>query len=196
MKKIHLRILFALVVLVCASGDLFGQAVVCPSLVSNSATLSCAEPCATLTATPSVDLTATTTYSVAAVTYAPFAYGAGTAATFSGVPWSTSTDDDYGDVVQLPFNFCFFGNTYSSIIIGTNGNICFNTALANSSDPWSISGPMPGSNCAATENAIMAVWNDTYVGGGNIYHKIYVFHNLYYYLMYYCIKSKAPAAST
>jgi gliding motility-associated-like protein len=173
MKKIYLVLAF-LVPLVFPAGNSFGQAVVCPSLSSNSATLTCAEPCATLTATPSVNLTATTSYSVAAVAYAPFAYGAGTAATFGGTAWSTSTDDSYGDIVDLPFNFCFFGNTYSSIVIGTNGNINFNAAaLVNAYDPYSISGPMPGSNCAATENAIMGVWNDTYVGGGNIYYKTY-----------------------
>ena len=169
MKKIFLISLLAGILFL--QEQVFAQ---CPALSANSVTLDCSTPCATLTATPSVNLQATTTYSVSAVTYAPFSYSTGTTATFAGVAWSGGTDDSYGDIVTLPFNFCFFGTSYNQIVIGTNGNICFNAvALANAYDPYSISGPMPGSNCTATKNAIMGVWNDTYVGGGNIYYKTY-----------------------
>ena len=174
MKKIYLALIVLTSLVFVGQTVVYGQAVVCPSLATNSVVLSCSEPCATLNATPSVNLTATTSYTVGSVAYAPFAYGAGTAATFGGSAWSSSTDDSYGDIVPLPFNFCFFGTSYSSIVIGTNGNICFNAAaLVNAYDPYSISGPLPGSNCNATKNAIMGVWNDTYVGGGNIYYKTY-----------------------
>ena len=174
MKKFYLRFLLLLTPLVCSERSSYAQAVVCPSLAANSATLNCSTPCATLNVTPSVNLQATTSYSVAAVTYAPFSYATGTNATFAGAGWSSGTDDSYGDIVNLPFNFCFFGTSYNKIVIGTNGNICFNAvALANAYDPYSISGPLPGSNCTATENAIMGVWNDTYVGGGNIKYTTY-----------------------
>ncbi len=174
MKKIYLRFLLLITPLICSESSLYAQAVVCPSLAANSVTLNCSTPCATLNVTPSVNLQATTSYSVSAVTYAPFSYTTGTTATFAGAGWSSGTDDSYGDIVNLPFNFCFFGTSYNKIVIGTNGNICFNAvALANAYDPYSISGPLPGSNCTATENAIMGVWNDTYVGGGNIKYATY-----------------------
>jgi len=119
-----------------------------------------------------VNLAGTDAYTVGSIPFAPFSY-AGTSATFSGGAWSTSTDDNFGDEVPLPFNFCFFGTTYSAIAIGTNGNITFDLSNVNGYDPYSISGPLPGSNCAATENCIMGVWNDTYVGGGGITYATY-----------------------
>ena len=178
MKNVYFKLVLVVCCILYTQATLYAQAPPCPattaSLTVNSPTMSCSSPCATITATPSTNLIATTTYSVSAVTYTPYAYGAGTLATFSGSAWSSSTDDDYGDAVTLPFNFCFFGNSYNKIVIGTNGNICFNVpALVNAYDPYSISGPLPGSNCTATKNAIMGVWNDTYVGGGNIYHQTY-----------------------
>ena len=176
MKNVYFRLLLLIGSVSSFAVSLNAQ-VVCPAVTANSPTLSCSTPCATLTATPSVNLNATNTYAVSSVTYTPFSYTAGTLATFGGAAWSASTDDSYGDLVTLPFNFCFFGNTYSRIVIGTNGNISFNTtgagSLVNAYDPYSISGPLPGSNCTATENCIMGVWNDTYVGGGNIKYNTY-----------------------
>ena len=119
MKKFYLRFLLLLTPLVCSERSSYAQAVVCPSLAANSATLNCSTPCATLNVTPSVNLQATTSYSVAAVTYAPFSYATGTNATFAGAGWSSGTDDSYGDIVNLPFNFCFFGTSYNKIVIGT-----------------------------------------------------------------------------
>ena len=168
MKKI-LKALSIAALVIAGSGS---YAQVCPALTSNNVTLSCSTPCATLYATPNVNLASTSSYSVTSIPFAPFSYS-GTSATFSGSTWSASTDDNFGDEVSLPFNFCFFGNTYSAIAIGTNGNITFDLTNVNSYDPYSISGPLPGSNCAATENCIMGVWNDTYVGGGDITYATY-----------------------
>ena len=157
--------------------EVSGQSVACPQLTANNPVLPCGVTCATLVATPNVNLAATTSYAVSSVSYAPFSYTTGTIPTFSGAVWSTLTDDSYGDLITLPFNFCFFGNTYNHIVIGTNGNISFNTAgagsLVNAYDPYIISGPLPGSNCTATKNCIMGVWNDTYVGAGPIRYATY-----------------------
>ena len=153
--------------------DAMAQAVVCPALTANDATLTCVIPCATLTATPNENLASTTTYSVSAIAYTPFPYSGGATTTFTGALWSEATDDSYGDIIPLPIHFCFFGNNYTNILIGTNGNITFNTGLADAYDPYPISGPLPGSNCAATENCIMGVWTDTYVGAGPILYAVY-----------------------
>jgi hypothetical protein len=162
------RLIFCLLISFLLSNNygVFAQATPCPSLSATGGSTSCTSSCATITATPSVNLNATTSYSVSSVTYSPNSYTTGTAATFGGGAWSGATDDYYSPVIALPFTFCFFGNSYNSIIIGTNGNICFNTALANGYDPYIISGPLPGSNNNATYNSIMGVWNDTYAGGG------------------------------
>ncbi|MBK9643175.1 MAG: hypothetical protein IPO72_18320 [Saprospiraceae bacterium] len=38
-----------------------------------------------------------------------------------------SLDDGYWSGITIPFNFNFYGNTFSSVVIGTNGNIHFGT---------------------------------------------------------------------
>jgi gliding motility-associated-like protein len=86
----------------------------------------------------------------------------------------TTYDDNYGDIVPLPFTFSFFDSCYNNIIIGTNGNVTFNLANVNTYDPWPISGPLPGSNCTATEDCIMGPWNDLYPpNGGTIVYNTY-----------------------
>jgi|GEM_PF-1835841 len=177
MKNFLYLLFVAAALSIADSTNSLGQGLACPNLTANDGLVNCATPCATITATPNVTLAATTSYSVASVPYVPFSYTAGTTATFAGAPWSSTTDDSYGDLVTLPFSFCYFGNTYNAIAIGTNANICFNTtgaaSVVNAYDPYSISGPLPGSNCAATKNAIMGVWCDTYVGGGDITYNTY-----------------------
>lgn len=132
----------------------------CPAVVTNNYTVTCAAPCATVTATPTYTLNATTAYSVSPITFAGANYTTGTSITMG--------DDYYSSIITLPFCFNFFGNNYNQCLIGSNGNICFNTSLASAFDPWSISGPLTGSNCNATKNAIMAPWCDMYQspGGG------------------------------
>jgi len=139
----------------------------CPSLTSNSPTVSCTSPCTILSAAPTVTLNATTSYSVSSIAYSPYSLTTGTSV-------STATDDIYTSSITIPFCFEFFGNTYTSLIIGSNGNVCFNISLAGALDPWSISGALPGSNCNATYNAIMSPWCDIYPpGGGTIKYATY-----------------------
>jgi gliding motility-associated-like protein len=73
-----------------------------------------------------VDLTAsflqtgeTTSYDVTSITYAPpFPFTGGT-------PVSANTDDVWSPAIPIPFDFCFFGETYSELIIGSNGVVAF-----------------------------------------------------------------------
>lgn len=51
--------------------------------------------------------------------------------TFQVVPFQSSiapdyrNDDDYTNLINLPFNFCFYGSTLNSCYINNNGNISF-----------------------------------------------------------------------
>ncbi|NNM09587.1 MAG: gliding motility-associated C-terminal domain-containing protein [Flavobacteriaceae bacterium] len=73
-----------------------------------------------------VDLTAsflqtgeTTSYEVTSIDYAPpFPFTGGT-------PVSANTDDVWSPIIPIPFDFCFFGETYSEMIIGSNGVVAF-----------------------------------------------------------------------
>ncbi|HAY57106.1 MAG TPA: hypothetical protein DCX49_06680, partial [Flavobacteriales bacterium] len=45
----------------------------------------------------------------------------------AGTVIPSGTDDTWSQVISIPFDFCFFGNTYSSLIVGSNGVVSFNT---------------------------------------------------------------------
>ena len=82
---------------------------------------------------------------------------------------SLVTDDVYTDVVDLGFNFDFYGNTYSKMLISSNGYVTFDTTNASSYSPWSINAAIPNPG-VEPENAIMVTWQDTDPGvAGAIY---------------------------
>ena len=86
----------------------------------------------------------------------------------SGVD-SLVTDDVYTDVVDLGFNFDFYGNTYSKMLISSNGYVTFDTTNASSFSPWGINAAIPNPG-VEPENAIMVTWQDTDPGvAGAIY---------------------------
>ncbi|CAM3565227.1 hypothetical protein FSS13T_06640 [Flavobacterium saliperosum S13] len=98
-------------------------------------------------------------------------------------PFSTSlvTDDTWSQVIDLkgagttPFNFCFFGNTYSKCLLNTNGVISFSIGSGPFAVPggvytpgsgagYTLSQPIPfnpGASNAPYLNAIHGVFQDT-----------------------------------
>lgn len=114
----------------------FSQLSGCPAITPVGGTI-CQGQCANLTATVIAD-NATTSYSVSSIPYSPFAYTGGTAV-------SVGTDDVWSSAVNLGFNFCFFGNTYNKVVLGSNGQICFNTALAGTYDSYPVNTTLPSS---------------------------------------------------
>lgn len=80
--------------------------------------LDCGVECVDLTAT-FLQTGETTSYEVSSITYAPpFPFTGGT-------PVSVNTDDVWSPIIPMPFDFCFFGETYSELIIGSNGVVAF-----------------------------------------------------------------------
>jgi gliding motility-associated-like protein len=70
-------------------------------------------------------------------------------------------DDSFSPIIPIGFSFTFYGNTYTSCIVGTNGVVSFNTAQANGGCQWSI-----GANCPSPSNlmnCIMIPWQDNYL---------------------------------
>ena len=59
-----------------------------------------------------------------------------------------NTDDIWSDAIQLPFDFCFFGETYTEMVIGSNAVVSFD--LANNQPgaycDWSFDDPIPSPN--------------------------------------------------
>ncbi|MDW8159648.1 MAG: hypothetical protein RML72_12345, partial [Bacteroidia bacterium] len=123
----------------------------CPSITASpSQTTICAGNCANLSAT-ALHIGQTNTYAVASIPYnPPYAFTLGTQI-FLG-------DDQWSDIINLPFNFCFFGNSYNQVVIGSNGLISFNTAYANGFCPWSFTASVPSN--VLPLNAIYGVYHD------------------------------------
>lgn len=100
--------------------------------------LNCVNPCTTVTANY-LPLRETSSYSVSSIPYNPVPYTTGT---ILPIP----IDDRWSGSLPLPFTFCFYGQTYSNYLIGTNGIITFNTAYANLYCPWGFTNPLPSFN--------------------------------------------------
>jgi gliding motility-associated-like protein len=61
----------------------------------------------------------TTTYDITSIPFTPpFPFT-------GGIPTSVNTDDVWTPVIDLPFNFCFFGQNYTKALVGSNGVITF-----------------------------------------------------------------------
>ena len=148
------KILLTLVTGLLFGSKLFAQAPGCPNIVAQAdVNLPCSTPCTNLTATP-FHVGNTSTYTVAATPYAPvipYNQAGGTAV-------SANTDDVYSPLINLPFPFCYYGNTYNSCVVGSNGNITFNPANANGYCPWSFTANCPSP--ALPLNSIFGVFHD------------------------------------
>lgn len=116
----------------------------CPSVDSGGVgmsgadvTLNCYEENITLEASY-LDLGETTSYSVQNIDYSP-------PFQFDCLANSVNVDNDdvFSPVIDLPFNFCFYGDTYDSFVIGSNGIISFDTSLANGPTGWRIDNQIP-----------------------------------------------------
>ncbi|MDA9846545.1 gliding motility-associated C-terminal domain-containing protein [Flavobacteriaceae bacterium] len=55
-----------------------------------------------------------------------------------GTPTSLDIDDEWSEVIDLGFEFCFFGDTYSQILIGSNGVLSFELDNADGFNEFSI----------------------------------------------------------
>ena len=113
----------------------------------------CTTPCETLTLDATYFETGeTSTYQVNSIPYnPPYPFDTGTG-------FSINTDDVWSETIALPFNFCFFGNMYSDIIVGSNGLISFDLASAGEYCDWAFNASCP--SAALPINSIFGVYHD------------------------------------
>lgn len=134
------------------------QAPGCPSLeagpapvFSSSDTTICGPSNLTLTADV-FHVGYTNTYTVSSIPYAPpYPFTSGTAI-------AITQDDYFGPVVTLPFQFCFFGQSYNQLVVGANGIITFDLTEANQYCSWSFSNSLPSTSLYT--NAIFGAYHD------------------------------------
>lgn len=119
------------------------------------------------------DVTATATtandYTVSSILYnPPFSFTAGTQI-------NLNQDDYYAAIINLPFAFCFYGQTYRQACVGANGVVSFNANNNGGYCAYSYSSysPIPNASFPSSLlNAIYGVCEDIYPGynsNGQIY---------------------------
>lgn len=89
------------------------------------------------------DLRSTDTYVVSSVPYSPYAWTVPTGGTEDPLIYA---DDKYSANYPLPFPFCFYGDTFNSLVVGSNGLITFEAdfhAVANCNNAYRVPLPIP-----------------------------------------------------
>lgn len=139
--------------------DIFGN---------TSTQLSCGVgACVELTTTNIPTTFLTTSYKVESEAYSPIV-------PFNqGTPLNANSDDTFSDIIPLPFNFCFYGETYDKLVISTNGFITFDTKQAGLSSNPNILANNPSD--LLPKNSIFGVMQDlifSNTGDGEIYYTV------------------------
>lgn len=149
----------------CTPGNGNGlSSMACPTNVAGGLGLSGADPnpilncnastCTTLEANY-IQLGQTTTYTAQSIPYnPPYQYGC----LQNSV--SINIDDVWSSSIALPFNFCYYGNTYSSCLIGSNGTITFDQTsnTPGGYSTWSFSNNLPSTSLFL--NTIFGAYHD------------------------------------
>ncbi len=147
MKAITTLLLFIVSLALLGQSDCF------PPLYAGEDTLvDCDSSCVSLVAEYE-NIFLTTSYAVSALpdVAPPYPISAGTNI-IGGI------DDVYSAAIPIPFPFSFFGNTYNSIVIGSNGVCTFDAGEANGYCPWQFTAANPNANLPT--NAIFCPYHD------------------------------------
>ncbi|HXB41325.1 MAG TPA: T9SS type A sorting domain-containing protein [Bacteroidia bacterium] len=106
----------------------------------------------------------TVTYTVNSIGYTPYAE--------VGTPFLIGTDDVWSTIINIGFNFCYFGNSYNKLIVSANGQLSFDTTKASGYDGWSISSALPNT-IDMPINTICGAFRDIDPAlGGNSYYQL------------------------
>lgn len=74
------------------------------------------------------------------------------------------SDDTFGSVIDMGFDFIFYGNSYSDVVLASNNYLSFNTANAGNYSDWTIGAAIPTATEPETHNGILCPWQDIYPG--------------------------------
>ena len=122
--------------LILISCNVFAQ---CPFIsLGPDINLLCTDNCIDVTANYSV-IRQTNQYTISNIPYNPLPYNLGTV-------YNIGIDDRWSNIINLPFDFCFYNQIYNRYVIGTNGIISFNTTYAGLYCPWPFTVPIPSNN--------------------------------------------------
>ncbi len=135
----------------------YSQSVPCPFVNAGpdqTADCSAAQGCSNLNAT-FLDIKETTSYTVESIPHnPPIPYNQA-----GGTGVSVNTDDVWSGVINIPFPFCFYGVTYNTMLIGSNGNLNFTTTSPGGYCPWSFTASCPSTNLTSAGN-VFGIYHD------------------------------------
>jgi gliding motility-associated-like protein len=78
-----------------------------------------------------------------------------------GTPTSLTIDDRWSDVVNMGFDFCFYGGTYNQLVVGANGAISFDVGVAGQGSGYSFNQPIPNNTSATLRDVnIFVAYHD------------------------------------
>jgi gliding motility-associated-like protein len=166
MKQLYLRLLATV-------GILFGSvhveaqySSVAQLSAGSDINLGCNVNCFTLQSSLT-DIKATTTYTIDS----SLAFAGNYGFNIGGATQIASVDEIFSGAVSLPFDFCFYGNTYNQLTIGTNGAINFGSANAYQLNYGLITNGIPSADYPA--GTILAAMQDLDVSeGGSIHYDV------------------------
>lgn len=95
----------------------------------------------------------TNTYTVDTIPFSPYPW-------VGGNTFTVTSDDTWSPVYPIPFKFCFFGQSYSEFVIGSNGQISFDTSRATLYNNWATNGQIAPLNDPDMNNTIMGCYHD------------------------------------
>ncbi|MFY7669111.1 MAG: PKD domain-containing protein [Crocinitomicaceae bacterium] len=137
---------------------LYGQSVPCPFVNAGpdqTADCSSAQGCANLTAT-FLDIRETSSYSIESIPHTlPIPYNQS-----GGTQVSANTDDVWSSIITLPFSFCYYGQTYTTCKIGSNGSILFNPTAGAGGQPWAFSASLTNTTGINGAGHVLGVYHD------------------------------------
>lgn len=100
----------------------------------------------------------TDNYAVSSINYTPYAV-------VNSTVIRGDLDDSFSGIINLPFKFCFYGQVYDHLVIGSNGMISFDTNQANQANPANFSEALPNQNLP--KEAIFGVFHDMFFSESN-----------------------------
>jgi gliding motility-associated-like protein len=136
MKKFHLFISLAFILFSTKSWSQFPG---CPDVNAGpNQTLTCNEACATITAS-AFQAGSTSNYAVSSIPHTPpIPYNEP-----GGTAISVGTDDVWSPIINLPFTFCYYGQSYTTCKVSSNGSITLGPATGGGGNPWAFTADAP-----------------------------------------------------
>lgn len=126
------------------------------TIANRNITLPCGTGCVNITAkVPHIKQT--NSYVITNPAYVPFAYTTAT----GNIPTEIYIDDRWSNTINPGFSFCYYGNNFSSLIMGSNSALSFDISRSNTGSGYSISsttGAIP--NTTYAPNMIFGPYHD------------------------------------